>query len=355
MCSVTWNNTANFTKLCHDTFVDGMNRPVHGRVFEMNVTRNPGSKHSGPTNAMKSVSTRFQRCFAQTCRVELMEEQYLRDWYRHDPYVITGEVKMRSLHGPNGPIHKPPLDWKQWKQWKQLPLLPLVAIAIIFSLVVLFILLICCHKRKKYQKHSEKSSYKSKHMPLQQQPAQGDWNNVNSEMESLNNVRFTDRSNYVNRETQNQLSPASNPRLAPPSVNAPRSDSPSQMLQPSQVERDPPMKVYDSSLLTHAMQMQQELGDAGTQAVQQLQMNALMGLQQANLNMSQTQVLSTQGLLPTQQALPSMQNMRSQSMPPMQNMPPRPNLPQSESMFGTPMGGPYSALRGGPLGSGLGY
>jgi len=318
-CAIVWHNTENFTQLCHDTYVTGEGGGrVHGQVVLISHTRNPGSTRKGTFTARKTLHNRTQFCAAESCKLGLMEERFSRRWYQADASLVDLSVTMQPIErSPSQPFG---LDFLSGWEW----ILPLAAILLVLLLVAL-ILLPKLLRRGRKQSWRRSQRHAPNHVPLRQGPAQGGWNTRDIDLDSAHDVRLHDPVRDYGRPPSSLLRSPS-----PAHVRA-RSDSD---------DRGPPMKVYDSSLLTHAMQMQQELGDAGTQAVQQLQMNALMGLQ------------STAGL-PTQ-ALPSMPDMRGMpSMaepPPMANLPFARNMPVTQNLSPSHFGGAPPGTRMGTYG-----
>lgn len=101
-----------------------------------------------------------------------------------------------------------------------------------------------------------------------------------------------------------------------------------------------PLQVYDNTLLNQAMQMQQALGEAGSAAVQQMQMQSLQGMQMPP---------STQGMQmpPTTHGMQGMQPMPMMPLGPAQSYGGVNRQPYEQlGQYSPPPPGPYGNFEG---------
>mmetsp|Transcript_12056 Transcript_12056/g.34461 ORF Transcript_12056/g.34461 Transcript_12056/m.34461 type:complete len:730 (+) Transcript_12056:31-2220(+) len=97
-CRIKWRNTSRFRDLCTNTTVGD----VQGAVYELDLTRNPGSTVDGASSSEKGVRGIFMNCYATSCDIPLLEETQTRMWYSTDPSVSFGQVTAREADEGDG-------------------------------------------------------------------------------------------------------------------------------------------------------------------------------------------------------------------------------------------------------------
>ncbi|CAE7512411.1 unnamed protein product, partial [Symbiodinium natans] len=97
-CEMLWSGYDNFVNLCESTQVDG----VHGRVYYLDMIRNPGSTRHGTALAEKIVGGLYQNCYANSCEIPIIQQMATRNWYKNDPSLDLGSVTVRRLDQPFG-------------------------------------------------------------------------------------------------------------------------------------------------------------------------------------------------------------------------------------------------------------
>jgi len=93
-----WENTGVFKNLCEATEVDG----TFGKVYWLDMTRNPGSTRTGRKLAQKTVVGRYQNCYATSCDMSQLQSMATRNWYKDDPDLAVASVSIRLLGDPYG-------------------------------------------------------------------------------------------------------------------------------------------------------------------------------------------------------------------------------------------------------------
>jgi len=313
-CAEDWSNTTDFQKLCEETVVDG----VHGQVLAMDLTRNPGSKREGRSQAAKTVRELFQHCYATTCDSQLLEEVALRQWYRHDRTLMLGQV---VLHEPGVVVSyggetrlrsgiPSPFGGGTWSWWSWL-------LAGLFVAISIALLLVCFRLPKR---KTAKRSFGGR--------GRRDVSTSGSERFSgapPGEMMYQENYEELKPLAAGLSSPATPPRMASypqePAVQGHQAWQQQQQYQQQQQQQQqyepyqqqqqyiaqeqqrlqqqqqqqwqqeqqrmvsqqpmpPPgyqdsLPMCDNSLLQQAMQMEQELGEAGAQAVRNLQQSSM--------------------------------------------------------------------------------
>lgn len=128
-----WENASGFAELCANTSVE--DGAVHGQVLEMDLIRNPGVSREGPETAQKTIRGLYQRCYATSCSVPLLQEMTLRNWYKTDASLDAGIVVWRE------PDVAAPWDVRvvTWPAWEFL-LAVFAAILAVVGLIACFML-----------------------------------------------------------------------------------------------------------------------------------------------------------------------------------------------------------------------
>jgi len=230
VCSYYWANMTSFNDMCANTEVDG----VRGQVWEVDMTRNPGSTRGGKGLTQKVVQASRMMCYATSCSTKLLEEHAKRSWYRNDPELNMGLVVLVKPGTRGSSI----VDL--FGSWWFLLLFALVCLAVAACLARVFF---WKRPRPKPPKRST---------PLE--PDEGP--------------------------------PAMSRRLTPAPISVydgnlmrqpfPGSE-PKHSLDKERQKR--PATAYDSTLLDRVMSARQELADAGAAAVHNMNMQTLQGLQ----------------------------------------------------------------------------
>jgi len=215
------------------------------------LTRNPGSHRSGPSMAEKKVKDLFEICKASSCDPEMQAQIALRRWYANDDSLTLGLVDIRKpgvTDGSRGVLGPTGAEWG-WVAW---------AIAIIGFILVIVTLIGCFRMQPRRRKDRDLGFGEELH-PLQH----GTHSFQDAPPTQHAGVQMWPQphmmqSGHANMYYQNNF----------PYVQQPQSQQ--QQPQGSQ--------VFDDSLVQQAMLLQSQLATAGTQAVQQMQMDALEGL-----------------------------------------------------------------------------
>ncbi|CAJ1334711.1 unnamed protein product, partial [Effrenium voratum] len=97
-CEMKWTNYDSFVNLCESTQVDGS----HGKVYYLDMIRNPGSTRDGQALAEKTVGGLYQNCYAASCDIPIIQEMATRKWYKNDGSLDVGSVMVRTLGQPFG-------------------------------------------------------------------------------------------------------------------------------------------------------------------------------------------------------------------------------------------------------------
>jgi len=95
-CEVQWGNIDGFKNLCEETQVDGS----YGKVYYLDLTRNPGSTRVGTRLAQKTVIGMYQNCYATSCDIPIIQQMATRNWYKSDPALAVGSISVRPLGEP---------------------------------------------------------------------------------------------------------------------------------------------------------------------------------------------------------------------------------------------------------------
>lgn len=261
-CTRTRNNDTSYRALCQGTVLGD----VSGQVFETDLVRNPGSKISGVHMAQKTVKNIFQDCYATSCDMALIAQLVRRSWYQEDrmlleaqatvhpkeklpdsevirtdvelsssranvaPRSAVADVKGSALEGEVPPSGQSGKNWVVWAVG-----------VLLFALVAGCVAYLALKPRRKKKARSYLAGEESEGGS----EGSGDTYEEDSNKEE-------DSTTGMLRDFARQPNP--NPNLPP---------------------------VQEGSILAHAMKMQQSLGGAGSEAVQQLQMRT-MELQQAH-------------------------------------------------------------------------
>ncbi|CAE7498536.1 unnamed protein product, partial [Symbiodinium sp. KB8] len=112
-CQMQWSNYDNFVNLCESTQVDGS----HGRVYYLDMIRNPGSTREGTALAEKTVAGLYQNCYASSCEIPIIQQMATRNWYKNDPYLDLGSVTVRKLDQPFGEAEAVAAGGLLWWPW----------------------------------------------------------------------------------------------------------------------------------------------------------------------------------------------------------------------------------------------
>lgn len=118
-CEMKWSNYENFENLCKSTQVDGF----HGQVYYLDMIRNPGSTREGLHLAEKTVGGLYQRCYASSCEIPIIQEMATRNWYKTDKSLDVGSVTVRKVDQPFGFVPNVGGSSFAWWPWVLLTLL----------------------------------------------------------------------------------------------------------------------------------------------------------------------------------------------------------------------------------------
>jgi len=128
-CQMQWTNYENFVNLCKSTQVDG----YHGEVYYLDMKRNPGSTREGLRLAEKTVAGLYQRCYASSCEIPIIQEMATRNWYKNDKSLDVGSVTVRKLDQPYG--FKPEIGGGMaWWPWVLITIIICCCVAGLFRL-----------------------------------------------------------------------------------------------------------------------------------------------------------------------------------------------------------------------------
>jgi len=299
-CSIMWRNDTDFKDLCTGTSVDG----VHGQLMVMDLTRNPGSTRPGPALVEKTVRSLFQNCYATSCQIPLLQEMALRNWYKTDRSLAAGVVTLRypgkGLEGAPLGAGAPGPTGSRWPWW-----LWLAALGAVLGLIGALVRCFLTPKRKRGAKRAmllgEPGPPAMRACPQAAGPEEllGDrppspWPTARDGPPAAwaptpGAAASSLRPPGPWPPTSPRQAPGAlelDPGLQPPGPWPPGPAWPGESLAPEPppgVANAPPelpaVQLYDSTLIAQAMQMQQVLGDAGAQAVQQMQMQAMQNWQ----------------------------------------------------------------------------
>lgn len=89
-CEVRWTDTDEYIKACEEEI-----HGVGGKVFAMDVWRNPDSDHKTVDLAEHKVKSLTLECYATTCNIPFIEKLAERSWY--SKYETLAEARV-SLH-----------------------------------------------------------------------------------------------------------------------------------------------------------------------------------------------------------------------------------------------------------------
>eukprot|EP00930_Biecheleria_cincta_P069609 TRINITY_DN57327_c0_g1_i1.p1 TRINITY_DN57327_c0_g1~~TRINITY_DN57327_c0_g1_i1.p1 ORF type:complete len:801 (-),score=142.39 TRINITY_DN57327_c0_g1_i1:264-2666(-) len=95
-CELKWTNIDGFKNLCESTQVGGS----YGKVYYLDMTRNPGSTRTGQSLAEKTVISSFQNCYASSCETNMLQESATRNWYKNEEHLAVASVSLRELGTP---------------------------------------------------------------------------------------------------------------------------------------------------------------------------------------------------------------------------------------------------------------
>jgi hypothetical protein len=265
-CTRTRNDDMGYRQLCQGTVVGD----VSGQVYETDLIRNPGSAISGVHMAEKTVRNIFQDCYASSCDITLITQLVRRSWYQEDRLLLEAQAALHPKERlPDSEVHRivmdpslgsargaerappaspvadvegsalegpPPPSGQSGSPW----LLPIAAV-LLFILVGCLVVYLLRPKKKNRKRGLGGESDES-------DEASGDY----------------EEDSQRDEDSMTSMLPGGQRDLE--FIGAPPPNLP---------------KVHDSSILAQAMQMQQSLGGAGRDAVQQLNMRT-MELSQAH-------------------------------------------------------------------------
>jgi len=320
-CTIAWRNDTRFKELCLKTSVDGPNGKVTGQVMVMDLTRNPGSLRTGPAFAEKNVRSVFQNCYAASCKVPLEQEMLLRNWYKTDTSLAGGLVQLRDPSQPprsvgrSAALGAAPVGKGHAAGWSALgsswPWWSWALLALLLALCVGGLLK--CFLTPKKKKRTKRGML----MGEAQFPAARTQNSF--QKLPSHGGGYEDRPPSPHRaeqawqaqaQAQGHAAAAERQVSVPPPMSAweaqgqghgqaagwgasaRETEAQQGWMQPPQMpfptrgpsagyEQSTGLQMTDNSILSQAIQMQQILGDAGAQAVQQMQMQALQNWQVA--------------------------------------------------------------------------
>lgn len=326
-CKFEWTNDTAFRQLCAATKVGN----VSGRVILLDVTQNPGSKQEGNFTSQKTVYGIKQECEASSCDVELLEEVKRRIWFIiGDEKLVGANVSFRLM----GDVEMPGTSIFEG-QWSWL-LGVLITLAVLLCAAVVVCWLTHSKPKKKdkarsspLREHDHSKDHKENikehvkdppdlllDLPRQSRENDEDWlpnptvtedeiwatapppvarnDNLYGQHDYLLENPYQSTEPYISRGQTPEAPPPTDwigapgvPPSAPPPpppVAGNRQFDPTSRPLSSHVSFDhgnssyPP--IHDNSILTKAAELQAALGDAGTQAVQQIQLHAIRSWQE---------------------------------------------------------------------------
>uniref|UniRef100_A0A7S4UYS1 Uncharacterized protein n=1 Tax=Alexandrium monilatum TaxID=311494 RepID=A0A7S4UYS1_9DINO len=391
-CEITWENSTAFADLCNRTTVEG----VHGMVVYMDLTRNPGSVHPGPGLAFKSVRGLYQSCIATSCDMGFRQEIALRHWYEQDATLAGGIVTLR-FPGQHLEIDQGWVTFTPWPWWAWVLFILLIGVCVVGLLRLFMVPKVKKAKRSmhlgeyqtplptvddQFQKVDSAGPSRMEERPPSPLPDRYDRQTQLWEMQQMQQQRqlhlppqqtelemqrqqqqqepppYSQEGDYMRSARDGRGPDEGWPWPAPhPGAFSGTEPEPIQkgpVWQPQldwpQLDQPSPFGACDNTILNQAMQMQQRLGDAGAQAVQQMQQQAMVNWKRQNMPPG----------LPRSSSQPPpgpspLQTSGSYSLqPPPLLMPFGPGQPGQPPLSGPFQGGPPLSGAGGPPLSGAG-
>ncbi|CAK9066783.1 unnamed protein product [Durusdinium trenchii] len=91
--------------------------------YYVDMIRNPGSTREGLHLAEKTVGGLYQRCYASSCEIPIIQEMATRNWYKTDKSLDVGSVTVRKVDQPFGFVPNVGGSSFAWWPWVLLTLL----------------------------------------------------------------------------------------------------------------------------------------------------------------------------------------------------------------------------------------
>lgn len=255
-CHVRWENQTDFQELCENTTVDG----VSGKVWQLDLTRNPHSTRKGKEVAQKQVIGLYRNCYATSCNMELLQETERRMWHSSDSSLSVGKVYLRLPGGDEkGELHVP--------KWLQALGIGSIVASILAVLMCHFLRVPCpCHRYLGYGHDDEFGVQPSPREPFAHGHVKGRGLGGSSFAHKIQSAAYSNESG-----SEDDGPPPTPP--PPPGKEWRRSAKPEDPM----THDDP----FHRQLLTQAIQMKAALSVAGHNALQHMNAHGQHGLQQS--------------------------------------------------------------------------
>lgn len=244
--------------LCENTSVDG----VQGEVWQLDLTRNPGSARAGKDVSEKKVSGIYRNCYATSCDIPLLKEREERLWHSADATLSIGEVSIR----PVGHSEEHGRDWMSIGKW--------VLGALCAAIVTVAALICCFMKAPKRERKTRGHQWHPKSSP--REPFQHHEQKVLN-FRGMKDANVNDRRLFDDDSNSDDDRPPPTPP-PPPGQQWRTWGAPAGPQSLPSIDPDHP---YHRHLLVQAQHMKAVISQAGAHAVQNMKMTGLHGMHQS--------------------------------------------------------------------------